>query len=162
VQALSERHELGEALLTVTRALVSLRISPQSFGIDHRVDRAAYIALARVSELGPTRLSDLASVLGLDLSTVSRQVRALEDLHLVRRTPDSDDRRASRLEPTEEGRALVDDVKAKLSTLIEAALSDWSDRDRRTLTTLLTRLAGDLRPDRAPELIARANMPTEK
>ena len=156
MQALTERteHDLGEALLTVARALFALRVSPQTFGIDRRVDRAAYVTLARASDLGTARMSDLAGVLGLDLSTVSRQIRALEDLGLLRRTPDPDDRRASLLEPTEAGQALVADVKSAFSELIEAALADWSERDRRTLTNLLTRLAGDLRPERASELVA--------
>ncbi|MDQ1643406.1 MAG: hypothetical protein QOJ90_2757, partial [Actinomycetota bacterium] len=76
------------------------------------------------------------------------------DLGLLRRTPEPADRRASLLEPTDDGRALVDSVKSAFSQLMEAALADWSERDRRTLTTLLTRLAGDLRPDRASHLVA--------
>src|SRR5436190_22926822 len=108
---------------------MALRVSPQSFGIDHRVDRAAYIVLGRVADLGPIRLSDLASVLGLDLSTISRQVRALEDLELVRRTTDPDDRRASRLEPTDAGKTLVMNVKAAFSELVETKLAAWSERD---------------------------------
>jgi DNA-binding MarR family transcriptional regulator len=112
--------------------------------------------------VGPLRISDLASVLGLDLSTISRQVRALEDLGLLRRTPDPDDRRASLLEPTDDGRALVGEVKGAFSQLMKAALTDWSERDRHTLTTLLSRLAGDLRPDRASQLIANVVSSTEK
>jgi DNA-binding MarR family transcriptional regulator len=154
-------HDLGEALLTVARALFALRVSPQTFNIDRRVDRAAYITLARATDMGSLRISDLASVLGLDLSTISRQVRALEDLGLLRRTPDPDDRRASLLEPTDDGRALVAAVKAAFSTLMSAALADWSERDRRALTTLLTRLAGDLRPDRASQLMASVLTGTE-
>jgi DNA-binding MarR family transcriptional regulator len=155
-------HDLGEAVLTVARALFALRVSPQTFDIDRRVDRAAYGCLARITDMGPLRMSELAGILCVDLSTVSRQVRALEDLGLLRRTPEPDDRRASLLEPTDDGRALVDSVKTAFSQLMEAALADWSERDRRTLTTLLTRLASDLRPDRAPHLIATVTTTTEK
>jgi DNA-binding MarR family transcriptional regulator len=131
-----------------------LRVSPQSFGLDHRVDRAAYLTLARLDDHGTARMSDLAAVLCLDLSTVSRQVRALEELGLVGRTPDPDDRRAYLLEPTAAGQALVGDVKATFSRLVDLALADWSESDRATLTSLLGRLATDLRPDRAPSLVA--------
>ncbi|MDX6284975.1 MAG: hypothetical protein QOG53_460 [Frankiales bacterium] len=155
-------HALGEALMTLARALFALRVSPQTFGIDRRVDRAAYVTLARATDLGTARMSDLAGVLGLDLSTVSRQVKALEDLGLLGRTPDPDDRRASLLEPTDAGRALVDDVKSAFGELIEAALADWSERDRRSLTSLLTRLAGDLQPDRASQLVASVLTNAEK
>jgi DNA-binding MarR family transcriptional regulator len=85
---------------------------------------------------------------------VSRQVRALEDIGLIGRTPDPEDRRAYLLAPTEAGQALVADVKAAFSRLVDLALADWSERDRRTLTSLLSRLATDMRPDRAPSLVA--------
>ncbi|MFL6238738.1 MAG: MarR family winged helix-turn-helix transcriptional regulator [Actinomycetes bacterium] len=147
-------HDLGPALQALGRALVALKASPQSFGLDSRVDRAAYLILARISDAGTTRMSDLATLLSLDLSTVSRQVRALEEQGLVGRTSDPGDRRAYFLEPTETGRALVTQVKEKFSALVDLALAEWSERDRRTLTSLLTRLAGDLRPDRAPSLVA--------
>ena len=147
-------HDLGSALQALGRALVALKASPQTFGIDTRVDRAAYLTLARLVDQGTSRMSDLAATLCLDLSTVSRQVRGLEELGLVGRTPDPEDRRAFLLEPTEAGSALVSGVKQKFSRLVDTALADWSDDDRRTLTSLLARLADDLRPDRAPTLVA--------
>jgi DNA-binding MarR family transcriptional regulator len=147
-------HDLGSALQALGRALVAIKASPQAFGLDPRVDRAAYFILARLTDAGTARMSELAALLSLDLSTVSRQVRSLEDLDLVGRTPDADDRRAYLLTPTDAGRALVADVKEKFSRLVDVALDDWSERDRKTLTTLLGRLAHDLRPERAPHLVA--------
>jgi DNA-binding MarR family transcriptional regulator len=146
-------HDLGSALQALGRAMVALKTSPQTFGIDARVDRAAYFILARLDDAGTARMSDLAALLSLDLSTVSRQVRALEDLGLVGRTTDADDRRAYRLEPTTAGRKLVADVKKSFSEVVDLALAEWSERDRRTLTTLLGRLAQDLHPARAQSLV---------
>lgn len=148
------RHELGSALQALGRSLVALKASPQTFGLDPRVDRAAYFILARLSDAGTARMSDLAALLSLDLSTVSRQIRSLEDLGLIGRTCDPDDRRAYRLEPTAAGRALVADVQQKFSDLVDVALDSWSERDRKTLTALLGRLAHDLRPDQAPRLVS--------
>jgi DNA-binding MarR family transcriptional regulator len=145
--------DLGQALVRLTRGLVSLRLSPQRLGFDRRVDRGAYVVLHRIHDLGPVRLSDVANALGLDLSTVSRQVRNLEDAGLLSRTPDPDDRRAARLATTAEGTALVVRMQAALSRIVANALDGWSDKDRRTLTTLLGRLADDLSPDRAPTLV---------
>jgi DNA-binding MarR family transcriptional regulator len=146
--------DLGSSLHALGRALFALKASPQSFGLDPRVDRAGYIVLSGLVERGPIRMSELAALLCLDLSTVSRQVKALEDLGLVGRTADPDDRRAYFLEPTPTGRALVADVKAAFSRLIDHALTDWSERDRHTLTTLFDRLAADLAPDRTASLVA--------
>src|SRR5436305_2748020 len=146
--------ELGPALQSLARSLIALKTSPQAFGLDARVDRAGYLTLGRLYDAGTARMSDLANVLGLDLSTVSRQVRALEELGLVGRTSDPDDRRAFLLESTDAGRALVTAVKEKFSQLVDVALAAWSDQDRHTLTALLGRLADDLRPDRAATLVA--------
>jgi DNA-binding MarR family transcriptional regulator len=147
-------HDLGSGLLALGRSLFALKASPQSFGLDARVDRAGYITLARLVEQDTIRMSDLAALLCLDLSTVSRQVKALEDLGMVARTADPDDRRAYLLEPTPAAREVVADVKAAFSRLVDLALTDWSEDDRQTLTTLLDRLAADLRPERAATLIA--------
>jgi DNA-binding MarR family transcriptional regulator len=146
--------DLGSALQALGRSLTALRVSPQALGIDARVDRAAYLTLSRLDDHGTARMSELAGVLCLDLSTVSRQVRALEDLGLVGRTSDPEDRRACLLQPTESGRALVAGVKESFNRLVDLALADWSERDRQTLTALLGRIATDLRPDRAPSLVA--------
>src|SRR3954471_2226563 len=146
--------DLGSALQALGRSLAALKVSPQALGIDARVDRAAYLTLSRLHDHGTSRMSDLAAILCLDLSTVSRQVRSLEDLGLIGRTSDPEDRRAYVLEPTESGRALVAAVKESFNRLVDLALADWSERDRRTLTSLLGRIATDLRPDRAPSLVA--------
>jgi DNA-binding MarR family transcriptional regulator len=146
--------DLGQALIRVARGLGALKLSPQTFGFDSRVDRAAYIALQRVADQGPVRMSDVAAALCLDLSTVSRQVRTLEDAGLLTRTVDPADRRASRLAATPEGTALVERMQATFSQILEGALADWSERDRAALSRLLERLADDLSPDRAPALVA--------
>ena len=41
------------------------------------LDRADYVALVRIDEAEPMRLTELAEILGIDLSAVSRQVRDL-------------------------------------------------------------------------------------
>src|SRR3954463_8251829 len=59
------------------------------------IDYSAFPLLKLLSHQGPMRLSALASVLGLDASTVSRHARQLEDRGLLERTGDPDDGRAS-------------------------------------------------------------------
>jgi DNA-binding MarR family transcriptional regulator len=146
--------DLGQALIRVARGLVALKLSPQAFGYDDRIDRAAYLALQRIADLGPVRLSDVATALCLDISTVSRQVRTLEESGLVARTVDPADRRAAQLVATDSGRDLVTKMQSTLSRIVDVALGDWSERERAALTKLLHRLADDLSPDRAPALVA--------
>src|ERR1700761_589018 len=51
------------------------------------MDRAVYAALTRIDETEPIRPTELAEILGIDLSAVSRQVRDLVQASLVERTP---------------------------------------------------------------------------
>src|SRR5262245_41028117 len=50
------------------------------------LDRAAYLILRRLAEHGPQSNKAVADALGLDSSTVNRQVSAMERNGLVRRT----------------------------------------------------------------------------
>src|SRR3954465_11785794 len=58
------------------------------------IDYSAFPILKLLCHQGPSRLSSIAHVLGLDASTVSRHVKQLEDRELLARTDDPDDRRA--------------------------------------------------------------------
>lgn len=110
------------------------------------VDRAALVVLRQVSEHAPIRLSDLGPHLLLDLSTISRQVRTLEERGLVQRSECAHDRRAFLLSPTERGRALLEDALCRRSVALSAALADWSAADVDRLIALLRRFADDLTP----------------
>jgi DNA-binding MarR family transcriptional regulator len=111
---------------------------------DDTVDRAALIILSSLKENSAVRLSDLASALCLDISTVSRQAKALEDRGLLTRTDDLDDRRAVRLELAPAGRALLDEAWTRRNRWLAASLRDWTPEDRSALVALLTRFADSL------------------
>ncbi|MDQ3485051.1 MAG: MarR family transcriptional regulator [Actinomycetota bacterium] len=91
------------------------------------------------------RVSDLAAQVELDASTVSRQIKQLEDKGIVERTTDPADRRASLVRLTEHGRTSMESAFRRRRDRIKAALEPWSDSDRALLQDLLTRLAADLR-----------------
>lgn len=93
----------------------------------------------------PVRISDLAARVQLDTSTVSRQVKMLEDRGIVQRTPDPEDGRASLVQFTEEGRTVMLAAFHRRLARIKAVLEPWTERDRTRLQELLTRLAADLR-----------------
>jgi DNA-binding MarR family transcriptional regulator len=93
---------------------------------------------------GPMRSSDLAQVTMLDLSTVSRHARALEDAGHVARVADPDDRRAHRLALTESGFALVEEHWNQRLAYLTSRLAAWSREDARTLAELAARFARDV------------------
>jgi DNA-binding MarR family transcriptional regulator len=114
------------------------------------VDRAAIVILASLKENSAVRLSDLATDLCVDISTVSRQARALEDRGLVTRTEDPDDRRAVRLEPAPAGLAVLDEAWSRRNRWLDESLDDWTSQDRVALAALLTRFADSLSAEPAP------------
>jgi DNA-binding MarR family transcriptional regulator len=104
------------------------------------LDGAAYGLLALLQDAGPLRASELVLRLGLDKSTVSRQVASLVDLGLVDRAPDPDDGRAQVLTPSPEGSARLARIREARRARWEADLSDWPQDDIRALGDLLNRL----------------------
>ena len=113
---------------------------------DDPVDRSAIIILARLDEHGALRLSDLAGDLCLDVSTMSRHARTLEERGYITREGDPDDGRAVRLTLAEPGRAVLAGAHENRRAWLEASLADWSDEERDQLTTMLTRLTAALAP----------------
>jgi DNA-binding MarR family transcriptional regulator len=90
------------------------------------------------------RVSDLAATIGLDASTVSRQIKQLEDKGILERTPDPADGRASLVRLTATGRTTMQAAFKRRFERIQGVLGSWNDADRAQLQRLLTRLATDL------------------
>lgn len=128
--------QLGLFVRRFDRMHTDLRLGPD--GID--LERAAYVLLGRIVTDGPARLSVLADDVSLDLSTISRQVAALEAAGLVARTTDSSDRRASVIAATGAGcEVFLRNRQVWLAALGEL-LADWSPPERSEFARLLTRL----------------------
>lgn len=98
------------------------------------------IVLMKALLRAPLRLSALAGALELDASTVSRQVRHLEDRGLIERAGDPDDRRASRIGLSAEGRRRLEAGGRRRRELLGELLHDWPEEDREQLRSLLGRL----------------------
>ena len=108
------------------------------------IDYSAFPILKLLCHQGPSRLSGIAQLLGLDASTVSRHVKQLEDRGLLARTDDPDDRRASRVDISDLGRSTLDEAFAVRRQVISAALDDFSPQERDTLQGLVQRLVESL------------------
>jgi len=104
------------------------------------LEPAAYGLLVRLDEVQPERATDLAAYFGVGKATVSRQLRALEDLGLVTREPDPIDGRAYLMRLTSEGRARFDRVRSARRDRYLSRLSGWDRADISHLSRLLHRL----------------------
>jgi DNA-binding MarR family transcriptional regulator len=96
---------------------------------DVNLERSAYGIMCKLADEGPQRLGALATSFGLDPSTITRQVQALEEIGLAHRRTDPSDRRASILDLTENGRNVLDQTRARRRDKLQEALADWSESD---------------------------------
>jgi DNA-binding MarR family transcriptional regulator len=108
------------------------------------MDRAAYLLLHHLVSEGAENVNVLAERLGLDASTVTRQVAVLEKAGHVRRTRDPHDGRAVLVEPTDAGVDALAENRAERRALYGDVLGSWSRLDRALLAELLGRLNSSL------------------
>jgi DNA-binding MarR family transcriptional regulator len=107
------------------------------------LDRAAVALLRQVADSGSLRPSELANLLSVEASHVTRQVQQLEKAGYLTRVPDPKDRRAQRIELTPTGRDAVARVREASCRGMLVALADWSPEELGQLATLCHRLADD-------------------
>ncbi|MBH1935517.1 MarR family transcriptional regulator [Streptomyces sp. AV19] len=103
------------------------------------MDRAAYLLLNRLDQEGPMGVKALAAGMGIDSSTVTRQVAPLVDTGLVKRTSHPEDGRAVVLQLSPRGKARLDEVRASRRQLMELCTEGWTEEERAMFCTLLTR-----------------------
>lgn len=108
------------------------------------MDRTQLHVLALVTRQPGLRSSEVSRIFGLDLSTVSRHVSELVARGWVERSEDPDDRRASRLQATAAGIALVEEISARQQQVLDTALASWGREDQLLLIDLIRRLTADL------------------
>ena len=111
---------------------------------DVEIDRSAYGIMARLVDEGPQRLGALAQSFGLDPSTITRQVQALEQSGWVARHTDPSDRRAALLDLTPEGREAFLGTRERRRAWLRTALEDWSEQDIADFGRLLEQFNGSV------------------
>jgi len=97
--------------------------------------------IAMLGERAPMTAQGLVEATAMDKVTVSRALRGLDARGLVSRTPNPDDRRASDVRLTGEGRAIYAEVAPLALDYERALLETFSADERAQLSRLLDRLA---------------------
>jgi DNA-binding MarR family transcriptional regulator len=146
-------HLSDELVDTLDRAFRGLRksmIRPPAGSVPvpalgRQLDMAKLFACEAVAELSETQASvsvkDVAALLDLEHSTVSRLLGEVEDDGLVVRGVDPADRRRTTISLTYLGRAVVADATAMSRFFTRILLADWDRHDVEQLTTLMSRLS---------------------
>ena len=109
-----------------------------------RLDRALFPLLVLTERFGPIGVVELASRVGRDHSTVSRQVAKLVELGLIERQPSATDGRQRELHATASGHAMARQIDEARERLARRALSGWSEHEVADLARSLRRFADAL------------------
>ena len=127
--------QIEQQLTILLRRVQRIHLSTATGEVD--LDRSAYGIMCRLADEGPQRLGSLALAFGLDPSTITRQVQALENAGLAQRSPDPVDRRASILDLSPGGRDVLLRTREYRRARFEAALSEWTPEERSEFARLL-------------------------
>ncbi|MEU1534521.1 MULTISPECIES: MarR family winged helix-turn-helix transcriptional regulator [Streptomyces] len=112
--------------------------------VRNSMDRAAYLLLNRLDKEGPMGVKALAASMGIDSSTVTRQVAPLVDTGLVKRTSHPEDGRAVVLQLSPRGHARLEEVRSSRRQLMAELTDDWEPQEREVFCALLMRFNGAL------------------
>ncbi len=130
--------ELGSALIRLVKLVTGMR---QYAPAPHpQVDHTHYPVLFVVAR-SPQRVSDLATMIMSDVSTVSRQVSHLERHGMVVKVADPTDGRAQVVTLTDEGRAAIRRITAARGAWMAQLLADWDTEQAHDFLQHLTRFA---------------------
>ncbi|WP_078600471.1 MarR family winged helix-turn-helix transcriptional regulator [Streptomyces violens] len=111
------------------------------------LEPSAYGLLLRLAEAGEQRATELACYFGVGKATISRQLRALDDLGLVAREKDPADGRAVLVRLTDEGLARFTRVRSARRDRYARRLASWDRGEIAELARLLHRLNDEQEPE---------------
>jgi DNA-binding MarR family transcriptional regulator len=106
-------------------------------------------ALASIDTHGPLTPSELAKRERVQRPTATRLVARLEELGVVQRAADPEDRRSSLLSVTPEGHALMEELRQRKTAYLAARLESLDPADRAALDRAAAILERLLEDDRA-------------
>ena len=108
------------------------------------LERSAVVLLRQIADSGLLRPGELANLLAVEASHVTRQVQRLQEAGYVTRVPDPHDRRAQRIRLTAAGEEAVVRIREVKCHSMRMALEDWSPQELRRLASFVDRMVDDL------------------
>ncbi|GEO57473.1 MarR family winged helix-turn-helix transcriptional regulator [Companilactobacillus bobalius] len=112
-------------------------------GVD--LEAVSFQLFVTIGRMQPTNVSDLANLLGKSHSSVSRQIDKLERKQLVTTKDGEQDARVRSIVLSESGEKLKKILDQTRVEMIDSALKDWSEDEKRALLDNLDHLAKTLK-----------------
>ncbi|BBN59881.1 MarR family winged helix-turn-helix transcriptional regulator [Hydrogenovibrio marinus] len=105
---------------------------------NYPLERSHYLLLLQV-QAEAKKINDLAAILALDATTVTRQVTAMQLNGLVTKESDPSDRRITWVTSTEKGRTLASEMREIRIHRINEMFKEWTPQDKDTFSKMLGR-----------------------
>ncbi|MFT4414201.1 MarR family winged helix-turn-helix transcriptional regulator [Fredinandcohnia humi] len=86
-------------------------------------------------------MQQVADMLGIDITTFSRQIQTLIKMELVMKLPSKEDKRASILALTDTGKRVASEIDKQVNAFLEDIFSEMTDFERETTQRAVTFLA---------------------
>ena len=138
------QESIGMLLAAVRTEIVrAMEAELAARGIELRFTQ--FLILKRLSALGPMTAGELARSIELDGGAMTRQLDQLEGKGYLRRRPHEQDRRALRIELTEDGQAMTQELINCNDRVVKAAQRSLDETERQQLRDYLTRVLHALR-----------------
>lgn len=140
----SMQESIGVMLAAVRTEIVrAMEAELAAKGLELRYTQ--FLILKRLSALGPMTAGELARAVELDGGAMTRQLDHLERKGYLRRRPHEQDRRALRIELTDDGRALTQELMNCNDRVLKAAQRSLNETERQQLRDYLARVLHALR-----------------
>jgi DNA-binding MarR family transcriptional regulator len=110
----------------------------------YRVTRSQWIIIAAITEEAAKTAADIAKIITLNATAVTRLIDRLEAKGLVRRIQDKEDRRVNRLELTEKGQSLYPVLRDEADKTHDQFFGFLTESDENHLAQLLIRIKNNL------------------
>ena len=138
------QESIGVLLAAVRAEIVrAMEAELAAKGMDLRYTQ--FLILKRLAVLGPMTAGELARSVELDGGAMTRQLDQLERRGYLRRRPHEQDRRALRIELTDEGRALTQELMNCNDRVLKAAQRSLDKTEQQQLRDYLSRVLHALR-----------------
>jgi len=139
----TEIDDVARELILLFRSLKGMHRTALA-GAGLRLEMPAVAVLATLDERGRQRASTLADTLHVDLSSISRQVSALEREGWVQRERDPADSRAALLDLTDSGRSVLHEVRDARIAHLARQLPAWTAPELQAFAQQLQRFRLDV------------------
>lgn len=128
---LTKTNDKSLETLELQLAMMVRRIKKQAANVnkEQHLKSASYLILLLISESGPMGVKQIASLLHLDISTVSRQAAELQELGKIVKKQSPDDGRAYDYHLTEKGVESLKCARSHRQERFKKLTEEWEDND---------------------------------